>query len=380
MLLTTLAAPMRGLVLRAAPALRRFASRRGAAEATGEEAFVEVVLYTAPDDETPGAGELSEVLLEFGALSATTTDTRAGTDDEEAVYAEPAADPFLDGGDAWSKVWTLAEIRALFATRAAGEAALASLRDIYGDRAVDALDAAVAPLPVTDWVEAQEAARPVVAFGDLEILLPWHDASPDPAVAARQLKVEGGAAFGTGEHETTALCGEWLQRASLPPLFTMVDYGCGSGILALTALRRGAATAVGVDIDGDCVAAAKRNAASNGMPAARFFLPPRDAGAGPAEIAYAARSRAAAVGHEPLPGDELPADVVVANILLRPLLELRATLTGLVRPGGTLAISGVRRDQFDAVRAAYGPSFASVDIEAERGGWLLVICADRAAT
>ncbi|EGB12573.1 hypothetical protein AURANDRAFT_6963, partial [Aureococcus anophagefferens] len=170
----------------------------------------------------------------------------------------------------------------------------------------------------------------------------WHDTSPDPDVAKRQLRVEGGAAFGTGEHQTTRMCCEWLQEAELPAMYTMVDYGCGSGILALTALRYGAAVAVGVDIDVDCVAAAKRNAESNGFAPSecRFHLPPTGD-----------------FGHDPLPSDEPPADVVVANILLNPLLALQDTITGLVKVGGTQVMSGIRLDQADRVIAAYGPKF-----------------------
>ena len=123
-------------------------------------------------------------------------------------------------------------------------------------------------------------SKPVVTVGALEILLPWHETSSDPSVASRQLRVEGGAAFGTGEHQTTRMCCEWLQETTFPAFYTMCDYGCGSGILALTALRFGAACAVGIDIDPDCVKAAERNRASNGFGVneARFYLPSLDAG------------------------------------------------------------------------------------------------------
>ena len=220
----------------------------------------------------------------------------------------------------------------------------------------------------------------VVTVGQLDILLPWHDTSPDPEIAKRQLRVEGGAAFGTGEHQTTRMCCEWLQDAALPAHYTMLDYGCGSGILALTALRFGAAAAVGVDIDVDCVAAAKRNAESNDFapPGLRFYLPPVDAGADAASVAYVnSRLAPAPDGFDPLPADELPSDVVVANILLKPLLALRETIVDRVREGGSLAMSGVRREQADEVVAAYGPHFSAIRVDREVDGWLLIVGRDK---
>ena len=191
------------------------------------------------------------------------------------------------------------------------------------------------------------------------------------------MRVEGGAAFGTGEHQTTKMCCEWLQETTFPAFYTMCDYGCGSGILALTALRFGAACAVGIDIDPDCVRAAERNRYANGFGEneARFYLPPLDAGGDASSIAYVnKRFTSAPEGVAPFPEGELPCDVVVANILLRPLLALRDTILERVRPGGALAMSGVRVDQVDDVLGAYASSFETAAVDREVDGWVLIAC------
>ena len=168
-----------------------------------------------------------------------------------------------------------------------------------------------------------------------------------------------------------------MQETTFPAFYTMCDYGCGSGILALTALRFGAACAVGIDIDPDCVRAAERNRASNGFGVneARFYLPSVDAGGDASSIAYVnKRFTSAPEGVAPFPGDELPCDVVVANILLRPLLALRDTILERVRPGGALAMSGVRVDQVDDVLGAYASSFETAAVDREVDGWVLIEC------
>ena len=357
------------------------------------EAYVELVLKTGGGGvmgEAPSAEELSEVLMEYGAMSVTASDSNAGTDLEEALYGEPPdareLDVFLVEADKWRSeaYWRSAEVVALFASEDYCVAVLDSLRDRYGDDVLEDLDADLRPLDgETDWLAAQEAARPVVRVGELSILLPWHETSSDPDVAAKQLRIEGGAAFGTGEHQTTRMCCEWLQEATLPAHCTVVDYGCGSGILALAALRCGAASAVGVDIDVDCVAAAKRNAESNGFGESecRFHLPAPTAGADANTVAYVnarlTNDAGSFADHAPLPDDEPPADVVLANILLNPLLALEETLVDLVAAGGAMAMSGVREDQAAAVMAAYGPYFETIAVEKKSDGWLVIVGSGR---
>ena len=359
------------------PTLRHTGSERRAGSA--EAAYAELVLKTNRDADV-SAESLSELLMECaGALSVSASDANAGTADEEAIFGEPPTDldVFLDE-DRWRSeaYWQSAEVRALFASESDAQAALRFVENTLGAAAVAGSKIDDLAKDV-DWLAVQEAARPVVTVGQLQILLPWHETSSDPAIAMRQLRVEGGAAFGTGEHQTTRMCCEWLQEATFPAFYTMCDYGCGSGILALTALRFGAACAVGIDIDPDCVRAAERNRASNGFGdnEARFYLPSLDAGGDASSIAYVnKRFTSAPEGVAPFPGDELPSDVVVANILLRPLLALRDTILERVRPGGALAMSGVRVDQVDDVLGAYASSFETATVDREVDGWVLIEC------
>ena len=366
-------------MLAVARALQHTPPRRLRTTLSAEAAYAELVLKTNRDADV-SAESLSELLMECaGALSVSASDANAGTADEEAIFGEPPTDldVFLDE-DRWRSeaYWQSAEVRALFASQNDAQAALRFVENTLGAAAVT--NAQIDDLAKdVDWLAVQEAARPVVTVGQLQILLPWHETSSDPEIAMRQLRVEGGAAFGTGEHQTTRMCCEWLQETKFPAFYTMCDYGCGSGILALTALRFGAACAVGIDIDPDCVKAAERNRASNGFGVneARFYLPSLDAGGDASSIAYVnKRFTSAPEGVAPFPSDELPCDVVVANILLRPLLALRETILDRVRPGGALAMSGVRVDQVDDVLGAYASSFETSEVEREIDGWVLIAC------
>ena len=365
-----------------ARALQHTTPRRLPTTLSAEAAYAELVLKTNRDADV-SAESLSELLMECaGALSVSASDANAGTADEEAIFGEPPTDldVFLDE-DRWRSeaYWQSAEVRALFASESDAQAALRFVENTLGTTAVAGAEIDDLAKDV-DWLAVQEAARPVVTVGQLQILLPWHETSADPLVASRQLRVEGGAAFGTGEHQTTRMCCEWLQETTFPAFYTMCDYGCGSGILALTALRFGAACAVGIDIDPDCVKAAERNRASNGFGdnEARFYLPSLDAGGDASSIAYVnKRFTSAPEGVAPFPEGELPCDVVVANILLRPLLALRDTILERVRPGGALAMSGVRVDQVDDVLGAYASHFATSEVEREIDGWVLIACRDK---
>ena len=346
---------------------------------SAEAAYAELVLKTNRDADV-SAESLSELLMECaGALSVSASDANAGTADEEAIFGEPPTDldVFLDE-DRWRSeaYWQSAEVRALFASQNDAQAALRIRREHARRRGRRRFPnrrprqrrrlARRAGSRKTgrhgrSTANSTALARDVVR----------------PSVASRQLRVEGGAAFGTGEHQTTRMCCEWLQETTFPAFYTMCDYGCGSGILALTALRFGAACAVGIDIDPDCVRAAERNRASNGFGEneARFYLPSLDAGGDASSIAYVnKRFTSAPEGVAPFPEGELPCDVVVANILLRPLLALRDTILERVRPGGALAMSGVRVDQVDDVLGAYASSFETAAVDREVDGWVFNRC------
>ncbi len=198
-------------------------------------------------------------------------------------------------------------------------------------------------LPDADWASAWMAHyRPQRVGRDLWVCPSWL-APPEPA--AVNILLDPGLAFGTGDHPTTALCLEWL--AEQPPRERdVIDYGCGSGILAIAALKLGARRAHAVDIDPQALRVTQENAERNGV-LSRLTI------SLPEELADA------------------PADLVIANILALPLIELAPRLSALVRPAGQLLLTGLLREQAADVRAAYDDRFDFE--ERQRGQWVLLI-------
>ncbi|MEE2602206.1 MAG: 50S ribosomal protein L11 methyltransferase [Pseudomonadota bacterium] len=181
-------------------------------------------------------------------------------------------------------------------------------------------------------------------FGERLWIVPSWSASPDPQ--AVNLKLDPGLAFGTGTHETTALCLEWLDQADLTGK-AVLDFGCGSGVLAIAALLLGAGNATGTDIDPQALTASEDNARNNGVAdALRLYLP------------------------ENLPSD-YRCDVLVANILAGPLVELAGQLASYCRPGGSLALSGILAEQAESVRNAYAPWF-DLNPTTQQGDWVRI--------
>jgi ribosomal protein L11 methyltransferase len=275
------------------------------------------------------ADALSDALLAHGAASATVEDALAGTPDEQPVFDEPNA------GSAGA--WARARIRALVTAEA----------DVEGVLAAAACDAGLAMVPRfavedvgdTDWVRASQAQfAPIRISARLWIVPSWH-AAPDPG--ALNIRLDPGLAFGTGSHPTTRLCLRWLEQ-HVQPDSSVLDYGCGSGILAIAALKLGARAAVGVDVDPAAVAAARDNAARNEV-AARFVG---------SDVAL-----------------ELPVDLIVANILANPLIVLAPTLAAHCRAGGRIALAGILAPQADAVTAAYAQWFAMAHFAVD-DGWV----------
>jgi len=190
-----------------------------------------------------------------------------------------------------------------------------------------------------NWVQITQAQfEPIHISERLWIVPSWH-APPDPEAIA--LVLDPGMAFGTGSHPTTRLCLEWLERAVSPGV-SVLDYGCGSGILAIAAARFGAAEVLGVDIDAQAVAVARSNAERNGVRA---------------HFADSANT---------LQGQF---DIVVANILSNPLKALAPVLCAHVHPGGRLALSGILAEQTDELIAAYAP-WLPLMVAAECEGWV----------
>ncbi|SIR99088.1 [LSU ribosomal protein L11P]-lysine N-methyltransferase [Aquipseudomonas alcaligenes] len=201
-----------------------------------------------------------------------------------------------------------------------------------------------------DWERSWMDNFQPMRFGQRLWIVPsWH-AAPEPE--AVNLLLDPGLAFGTGTHPTTALCLEWLDGQDLNDC-TVIDFGCGSGILAIAALLLGAPQAIGTDIDPQALEASRDNAGRNGIDPARFPV-------------Y-------------LPADmpQLPADVVVANILAGPLVSLAPQITALVKAGGRLALSGILAEQAEEVRAAYADAF-DLDPTAIKDGWVRISGVKRA--
>lgn len=274
---------------------------------------------------------LSDALLAAGALSVEIGDADSGTPRERPLYDEPGEHA------AWRRV----TLTALFPGDA--DAAL-GLREACASCGLPAPAHRVRRIEDDDWVRrSQDQFRPVRISDRLWIVPTWH-APPDPG--AINLLLDPGLAFGTGSHATTRLCLSWLER-NVRGGESVVDYGCGSGILAIAALKLGARRATGLDIEPAAVAVAASNARRNGVDAT--FI---DAGRAPNES-----------------GSNLSADLVVANILANPLKILAPVLARICVPGGRLALSGILAPQEPEMRDAYRPWFA-LEERAEDDGWL----------
>ena len=259
------------------------------------------------------AEPICDALLEAGALSASIEDADAGTPDEQPLFGEPGSVP--------SSGWTHSRIVALLEPDADIDALLSEAVAAIGLNEIPAYG--VEAVEEQNWVQlTQSQFDPIRVSERLWIVPSWHE-TPDPA--AVNLILDPGMAFGTGSHPTTRLCLEWLER-NVSEGCSVLDYGCGSGILAIAAARLGAARVAGVDIDPQAVEAARSNAERNGV-AALF-----------------------ADSAQPVAGEY---DVVVANILSNPLRVLAPAICAHVRSGGLLALSGILREQAEEIMAIY---------------------------
>lgn len=255
---------------------------------------------------------LSDALMELGALSVSIEDADAQTELERPIFGEP--------GEAPPGIWRHNVVSALFDANADIDDVMQQLAQATGLRN---LGYTVQAVEEQDWVRAtQSQFDPIRIRDDLWIVPSWHVA-PNPD--ALNIVLDPGLAFGTGSHPTTHLCLAWLAD-HLQPGESVLDYGCGSGILAIAAKKLGAGETLGVDIDPQAMVASRYNAEQNAADV-RFVLP-----------------------------DEMPtysADVVVANILASPLKVLAPALAAYCRSGGRIALSGVLREQAEEVAACY---------------------------
>jgi ribosomal protein L11 methyltransferase len=273
------------------------------------------------------AEALSDALLEAGALSVSAEDADAGTAAEQAQFGEPGSDERAR--------WTRSLLRMLcrpdddVATLVATAAMAVDLQPPPPFR-TEIIDD-------EDWVRRTQAQfQPVQVSARLWVVPSWHQ---PPDASAINIHIDPGLAFGTGTHPTTRLCLQWLE-ANLAGGERVLDYGCGSGILAIAAMKLGAGSALGIDIDADAISTAQYNGNRN-------------------QVAADFRTADTAL--------ETVTDIVVANILANPLVLLAPALSRHVRAGGHIVLSGILVSQADEVIAAYRPAFELAPFATDEG-------------
>ncbi|GAB1719506.1 MAG: [LSU ribosomal protein L11P]-lysine N-methyltransferase [Nitrosospira sp.] len=281
------------------------------------------------------AEALSDAMLELGALSVDIRDAGAGTEREQLLFGEP--------GEVPGETWSASEMTALFGADADIPAMMKAA--IRAARLSDPPAYITTSIEEQDWVRVtQSQFGPIQISSRLWIVPSWHK-SPDSS--AISLMLDPGLAFGTGSHPSTWLCLAWLDE-NLQGGEDVLDYGCGSGILAIAAAKLGAARVIGIDIDPHAIAASRENALRNRCSEAEtqfhgdFFFQ-----------------------------GQPPADIVVANILANPLIMLAPILSRAMKPGGRIALSGILDEQAREVIEAY-QQWVDMRIAGEREGWVLL--------
>jgi ribosomal protein L11 methyltransferase len=280
-----------------------------------------------PED---GVEHLSDALDALDALSVSVEDADAQTDAEQALFGEPGMPPPKDG-------WQRSRVTALFADEplARGAAELLKEQDFFDTCQILAL----APVPDQDWVRlTQSQFTPVEITPEFWIVPTWHE---PPAAAKQMIRLDPGLAFGTGTHPTTRMCLRWIATHAVQG--RVLDYGCGSGILAIGAAKFGASNVIAVDIDAAAIQATELNAAANGV-ALTAGMPER------ADGLYG---------------------TVLANILATPLKVLAPLLCAHVAPGGNLVLAGILERQAEELIAAYAPH-CQLAVADREDGWILM--------
>ena len=279
---------------------------------------------------------LSEALDALEAASVSVEDADAQTDAEQALFGEPGMPAPQDG-------WHRSRLSALFASEALASEALALLRaqDIF----VACQWQGVSEVPQQDWVRlTQSQFVPVQITPEFWIVPTWHE---PPAQARTLIRLDPGMAFGTGTHPTTAMCLRWIaahgQSRAAAGLGRVLDYGCGSGILAIGAAKFGASAVDAVDIDTAALEATAQNAQANGV-RLKTGLPDTATGL------Y---------------------QVVLANILATPLQVLAPLLCARLAPGGHLVLSGILERQAQFLVDAYSP-YCALSVADREDGWVLM--------
>lgn len=277
---------------------------------------------------------LSEALDALDALSVSVEDADAQTAAEQALFGEPGMPPPKAG-------WERSRVVSLFSEEAGARdaAVVLAAQDFFaGCRLV-----AIQPVPEQDWVRlTQSQFAPVEITPEFWIVPSWHEPPPQ---AQQVIRLDPGLAFGTGTHPTTRMCLRWIasQGAAGKSLGRVLDYGCGSGILAIGAAKFGAATIDAVDIDEAAVQSTRANAEANHV-TLNVGLPDK------AEGSY---------------------QTVLANILATPLKVLAPLLCAHVAPGGALVLAGILKRQADELKLAYAP-YCQLQVADQEEGWILM--------
>lgn len=287
--------------------------------------FLELSLVTRADQQ-PRA---EQALEDLGAQAVTLLDA------EDHPILEPAP------GE--TPLWPQVRLQALFDADTDRRGLALALCDLLPELAPDQL--AFREVADQDWERAWMDQFKPMRFGRRLWIYPWNVEPPADAGEAVIVRLDPGLAFGTGTHPTTALCLEWLDGLELAGK-TVLDYGCGSGVLAIAALKLGAARAIGIDNDPQALTASRDNAERNGV-AARLAL------------------------HAPGAWAGAPADLLVANILAGPLAELAPRFAAAVIPGAPFALSGILRGQEDELLARYAEWFEDLEV-ATREDWVRI--------
>ncbi len=286
--------------------------------------WLSVAIHTTAETAEP----LSDALLAEGARSVTVTDAAAGAFQEQPIFGEPGE---------FAGYWNECVVTTLFAADANIADAVANACDAIDIPAITAYRTTT--VDEQDWVRlTQSQFEPIEVSPRLWIVPTWHTA-PNPD--AINLRLDPGRAFGTGSHPTTLLCLRWLDR-HIKGGESVLDYGCGSGILAIAAAKLGAAQVIGTDIDPVSIEVARLNALDNKV-SANFQLP----------------------GQVP----QLLADVTVANILANPLQMLAEIIIGKTRRGGSVVLSGILKNQAIGVINHYRHA-VDLKIDSEESDWV----------
>jgi ribosomal protein L11 methyltransferase len=286
--------------------------------------FQSLTLTLAQDD----ADAFGDILMEGGAIAVNVEDAEEGTATEKPIFGEPGASTGL---------WQTCKLVVLFPT----ELDAVTIARNAASRLGFALPShELAMVDDVDWVQQnRDQFQPIQISPRIWIVPTWHSA---PSADAINISLDPGAAFGTGSHPTTRLCLQWLEAqidAGTKP--TMLDYGTGSGILAIAAMKLGAHHAMGVDIDAQAVETARYNAMQNNT-----------------AIDFATTDQTL----------NYVADITVANILANPLKMLAPLLASHTKPGGRLALAGILDHQADEIIAIYAPYF-SMHVWKSSEGW-----------